>query len=299
MFRSPRSLITALVTVISAIVISAIVIAPATASAATVSVSVGTTDVVAPATQGYALSLSFSSTPDRYTIDIVKPDGSLSAPTITRSIVGSTSPVTAEGSIDLPADAPEGYWTVKVAYYAQGQTSWEARAQKVFRVSRPVAPGPLPDPIAPVIPEERIVPGQTVLPPQSDVITPRIALTKRANARTVKAGRGVTFTLRVSNVSKAIVRAVKVCDAVPARMTVVSLGKGRFENGRLCFAVGTLGVGASTSIKVRMRVDADAPKGTIVNRATATATGVKTVRASAKVAVKKVPRTRRSAPVTG
>ncbi|WP_320669425.1 Ig-like domain-containing protein [Patulibacter defluvii] len=130
---------------------------------------------------------------------------------------------------------------------------------------------------------------------------PNLRLTKTANAKRVTAGQRVKYTIKVRNTGKGTARNVVVCDLLPKNVTVVARGGGKLKRGKLCFAkIPSLAPGKAKSYRITVRIDRDAPKGSQTNRATATATGIKALKASRKVVIrpKKAPTTDKTV-VTG
>jgi uncharacterized repeat protein (TIGR01451 family) len=114
---------------------------------------------------------------------------------------------------------------------------------------------------------------------------PALRLTKVANRSRARAGQAVTFTLRVSNPSSAEVRSVRVCDAMPRALSYLSSRPtASHRGGSYCWTVKRIAGHASRKITVRA-VPRLSAHGRIVNRATATASGVAAARASAAVRV--------------
>jgi uncharacterized repeat protein (TIGR01451 family) len=142
----------------------------------------------------------------------------------------------------------------------------------------------------------RGVEGSTAEDPGEAVTTfraraPKLRLSKRAGRRTARAGERVSFRIRVRNVGTGPARRVRVCDALPAGMTAVRSGGGRFRGGRLCLPrIARLAAGRSRTWRVTVRIDRDVTRRTrMVNRAVATAPGVATRRARAQVRVRPAP----------
>jgi uncharacterized repeat protein (TIGR01451 family) len=229
---------------------------------------------------------------------------------ITRA--GQTGSFSGNGSF-VPSS--EGRYVVRVLYFAAGQNTWEMKGEAIVRVAplpEPPQP-PTPDPEPPVVPtpdtepQPELIgtPAPTPDEPQPQPIGRRaakakIALTKRATRPVVKAGGVATFTLTVRNTSKITARSVRVCDRLPKHMQYVGAStKVNFDGPNACVKAGNMKTGASRKFTLRFKVDRTAPRGRIVNRATATAANAKTVRAKASVKVP-TPRTPRiKAPVTG
>jgi uncharacterized repeat protein (TIGR01451 family) len=128
-------------------------------------------------------------------------------------------------------------------------------------------------------------------PPRPPRATPPAArrgslrLTNTADARSVRAGRRITFHLTVTNTSRVAVRKVRVCDRLPAALVYVfSSPDARLDKGRRCWSVGTLRAGKSRVLKIITRALRGA-SGRRTNTATASGTGATARAASARVDV--------------
>lgn len=120
---------------------------------------------------------------------------------------------------------------------------------------------------------------------QVRVLRPRIAVTKRASARTVRAGETVTFALRVSNPSRYTARQVRVCDQLPDGLVYLrSTGKMILRGGQHCWALGSLKPGAAKTVRVTVRALHGA-KGTKTNQVRASSPDTRSVRAQSTVRV--------------
>ncbi|WP_210490961.1 SdrD B-like domain-containing protein [Patulibacter sp. SYSU D01012] len=148
----------------------------------------------------------------------------------------------------------------------------------------------------PTTPEQPPVPPTTPpAPPTPPLVAgeqeqgvARLSLVKRASAKVVRAGRTVTYRLTVKNRGNAVANRVRVCDTLPAGTTVVSRGGGRLRGGKVCWTARRLAPGKAVTRTLTLRVDREARTGTVVNRATASATGVRTARARRSVRVQAV-----------
>jgi uncharacterized repeat protein (TIGR01451 family) len=116
----------------------------------------------------------------------------------------------------------------------------------------------------------------------------RLTLRKTASARTVRAGATVRYRLTVRNDGATPATRVRICDVLPAGTTVADRGTGRLSGGRICWTVPRLAPGARVARTLTLRVDGDTRSTRLVNRATASATGVRTVRAARTVRVRRV-----------
>jgi uncharacterized repeat protein (TIGR01451 family) len=122
-------------------------------------------------------------------------------------------------------------------------------------------------------------------PPPAQARRAKLALTKRAAKRVVRAGTVARFTLAVTDRTIVAARAVKVCDRVPARSQLVSASRRVELKGRnACFKLGTFGPGETVTIMVSLRVQGNA-RGKLRNTATATARNAHATRAQATVRI--------------
>ncbi|WP_320668672.1 DUF7507 domain-containing protein [Patulibacter defluvii] len=120
--------------------------------------------------------------------------------------------------------------------------------------------------------------------------TPRLRLTKVSSATVVTAGRNVRYAIKVGNRGNGPARHVVVCDELPRHVTVVARGGGRLKRGRLCFAaIASLAPGRARTYRVGVRVDRDAPRGGLVNRASVRAAGIAPVQTSRRVRIRPRP----------
>jgi uncharacterized repeat protein (TIGR01451 family) len=112
-----------------------------------------------------------------------------------------------------------------------------------------------------------------------------LRLTKVADSASVRAGGLVSYTIRVSNPTKGELQDVDVCDRLPSGLVYVSSkAKAKFTKGQYCWNIDTLGAHQSKSYRITVRALGSA-SGDRVNRATASAKGAKTKRASDPVRV--------------
>ena len=161
----------------------------------------------------------------------------------------------------------------------------------------PGPPGPPTPPTPPVTPPvtppsapPAVTPLTTIAPSTGDMPPARITLTKRANRVRVRAGGRVAFLLRVVNRSGRTLHDVTVCDVLPREMTVVSSRGAVMRKGRPCWTIERLRT--HRTLRLVVRVDADAGRGRITNVGVARAPGVRSVRASRTVRVVPVHRMR-------
>jgi uncharacterized repeat protein (TIGR01451 family) len=113
----------------------------------------------------------------------------------------------------------------------------------------------------------------------------RLTLRKVASASTVVGGHDVSYTLTVGNPSKFAVSRISVCDTLPAGMNFVSATPGaRMRGEQRCWSIKLLGKHQSKRLQITANV-ALTHGGRVTNHASASAHGVKTVRASATIMV--------------
>ncbi len=111
-------------------------------------------------------------------------------------------------------------------------------------------------------------------------VTPRLVITKKAPAK-AKVLSKVTYTITVRNPSKAIARSVVLRDVIPNGLSFVTASRARtLSNGVITFQLGNLAPGASRTVTVTLLADASV-RGKRTNIATVSATGVRSVRATA------------------
>jgi uncharacterized repeat protein (TIGR01451 family) len=158
--------------------------------------------------------------------------------------------------------------------------------------------------VPPTTPEPPAEPGTPATPPATATPgSPRLRVSKVADVRTVRAGGRVTYRVTVVNAGTADARRVRICDVLPDHLSLVSRSaRGRLSGGAVCWTVDRLRHGASVTRRVVVRIDRDAPAGSLVNRATA-ATGsgaaARTVTARRSVRVRPVAGPLRASRVTG
>jgi uncharacterized repeat protein (TIGR01451 family) len=124
-----------------------------------------------------------------------------------------------------------------------------------------------------------------------------LRLRKIASPATVTAGGRLTYELKVTNPNSLPAAHVSVCDFVPLGLAYIgSNPKARLSKGRQCWAINRLPAYRSETITLLARALPGA-SGSLINHATASARGIKTVRASDMVHVDPIPKP--EAPVTG
>ncbi|HEY1331761.1 MAG TPA: hypothetical protein VGH10_09840 [Actinomycetota bacterium] len=113
-----------------------------------------------------------------------------------------------------------------------------------------------------------------------------LQLTKRASPTSLTAGGDVRFTLTLNVSGAAAATTVSVCDTLPGHMTFVSAPGATIAGAQACWSFASLPVGASRTLTVVAKVDADAPTGVERNVAVAQASNADPVRATAAVSVR-------------
>jgi uncharacterized repeat protein (TIGR01451 family) len=114
--------------------------------------------------------------------------------------------------------------------------------------------------------------------------TPNIGITKTAPS-TARAGATFRYRITVRNRSRFAATNVEVTDLVPAQLTLVSIPSGAtIRNGVVTWRVGTLAAGASKTLTMNVRVNANVT-GNIVNAATVTADNLPPRRDTARTRV--------------
>lgn len=110
--------------------------------------------------------------------------------------------------------------------------------------------------------------------------TPTVAITKTAPAR-AKVLKKVRYRITVRNSGEVALRNVVLRDPLPRGLSFVTASRAStLGNGALSFRMGTLAVGQSRTVVVTLMADADV-RGSRVNTATVSATGVRPASASA------------------
>jgi uncharacterized repeat protein (TIGR01451 family) len=114
-------------------------------------------------------------------------------------------------------------------------------------------------------------------------IRPILVLQKTASVRSVRLGHDVNYRLTVGNPTSIAVGHVTVCDSLPTALVFVAAHPmARLSVGRYCFSVHSLGAHGSRSFTLIANA-APGHSGRVVNRATATAPGARSAKASATV----------------
>jgi uncharacterized repeat protein (TIGR01451 family) len=130
-------------------------------------------------------------------------------------------------------------------------------------------------------------------------VSPKLAVAKTANRKSVEAGGIVRYSIRVTNLSKKVLaRDVRTCDNLPASLVfVASKPSATLSKGRRCWSLARLRPGKSVVYHLASKALRSA-KGSERNVATAQGPGSKAVRGVAAVDVlaKQKPK---PTPVTG
>jgi uncharacterized repeat protein (TIGR01451 family) len=128
-------------------------------------------------------------------------------------------------------------------------------------------------------------------------VRPSLVLVKTVSSHVVNAGQRLTYRLKVHNPTPDNLKPVRVCDRLPLGLVYVgSRPKARLSMGRQCWSYRVLRAHQSKTIKL-IAMALPGASGKLVNHATASANGVKTVHAHQTVNVTPAPPPR--IPVTG
>ena len=120
-----------------------------------------------------------------------------------------------------------------------------------------------------------------------------LQVTKKAGRKKVKGGGKVGYRITVRNRTDRAATGVTVCDQIPAGTTVVRIGRGRLDAGRVCWDIPYLGGGVSRSFAITLRVDSLYRGKAVRNTAVARAENVSGKRQdSAKIGVIEIKNTR-------
>jgi uncharacterized repeat protein (TIGR01451 family) len=116
-----------------------------------------------------------------------------------------------------------------------------------------------------------------------------LRLRKTASVRSASAGQNVSYTLTVSNPTLIAIARVTVCDRLPAGLLFVSsTPPAHLSAGRFCWSISKLGAGGSDTLALVVNAEPGA-SGPKVNRATATAPGVRSASATATIRLSTPP----------
>ena len=177
----------------------------------------------------------------------------------------------------------------------------EASAQvEVCRAVPPVIP-PEAQPVTPVTPNQSPSPGPApqVVVAGGPAPTATLTIAKRGPARAA-AGRVMTFTITLRNThATAAATSVVLSDVLPAGYAFAKRPSGAvLRKGKLVWTLGDLAPGASTTIRVQVRIDRNAG-GTRCNTAVASAANATTVQARACTRIVRIAGITRTPIVTG
>jgi uncharacterized repeat protein (TIGR01451 family) len=237
------------------------------AQAATATPSTLTVTAATPAAGATSTTVTITGKPGAV-VSLSASGGTLSAPSVTIGAGGTatvtlsvTGPGTATVSASTPGDGtfiaidPTGETPTPQSTIAATPTTLTASVGATFtQTITPVGPAGTP--------------------------TPRLVITKKAPARAKVLSR-VTYRITVRNPSKAIARSVVLRDALPDGLSFVKASRARtIRNGVVTFQLGNLAPGASRTVTITLLADASV-RGKRTNVATVSATGVRTVRATA------------------
>jgi uncharacterized repeat protein (TIGR01451 family) len=120
-------------------------------------------------------------------------------------------------------------------------------------------------------------------------VAPILQVRKTASVPRATTGQNVEYTITVKNPTLVAIRKVAVCDAPPTGLLYVrSRPDANVSTGQACWMIAKLGAGRSKRFTVVANA-APGYRGRLVNRATGSAPGVRTARASAPVTVARAP----------
>ncbi len=116
-----------------------------------------------------------------------------------------------------------------------------------------------------------------------------VRVRKTASVARATTGQNVIYTITVTNPTLVAIRKVAVCDALPRGLLYVgSSPSANARTGQPCWTISSLRAGRSQRFTVTANV-APGSSGRLVNRATASAGGVKAEHATASIIVSKLP----------
>jgi uncharacterized repeat protein (TIGR01451 family) len=117
-------------------------------------------------------------------------------------------------------------------------------------------------------------------------VAPVLRIHKTASVRSAVTGQNVAYQIAVKNPTLVTIRHVRVCDALPTPLLYLSSSPGAdVKTGRPCWAIAALLPGRSKRFTVVANV-APGKGGKVVNRAAASAPGVRAAGATAPLKVK-------------
>lgn len=119
---------------------------------------------------------------------------------------------------------------------------------------------------------------------------PRLRVRKTGPARAT-AGRTIGYTIRVTNTGATVARGLTVTDQLPAGMSLAAVPAGAsLRGGRVVWTVASLAAGATRTLTLKVRLDADIT-GRRCNTATASTPGVRRAASTTCTMVRAIPRT--------
>ena len=132
--------------------------------------------------------------------------------------------------------------------------------------STPVTPFETPS--SETAPPAGVTPPARSIPRRPNQAGPRVSLSKSGPSQAL-AGARVAYVIRVTNRGTAALNDLTVADDLPAGMSLASLpSAARLRSGRIVWAIDSLAPGATRTLRVSVRIDADIA-GRRCNRATA------------------------------
>ena len=106
----------------------------------------------------------------------------------------------------------------------------------------------------------------------------------------MRAGAGMRYVIRVVNRGRAALRGVRVADRLPAGISLAAMpGRAALSGGRVVWTLPALRAGASSTLRLSVRIDRDAA-GRLCNRVVAGAAGARPATATACTRVRAVRR---------
>lgn len=127
----------------------------------------------------------------------------------------------------------------------------------------------------------------------------RLAITKKAGAKRVKAGQLVKWTVTVRNLGPSTARNVQINDPLAAYVTLGNRGGARLSRGSLVWRLGNMAPGATRKVVFTLRIDRTARGGVVRNVARADADNAAAVSAADSVTIVRVRQITRTVAVTG
>ncbi|HZM71074.1 MAG TPA: dockerin type I domain-containing protein, partial [Candidatus Cryosericum sp.] len=183
---------------------------------------------------------------------------------LTDALPANTTFVSATGGGTLSA----GVVTWNLGTLNAGASS---SVQLVARVTSPLAAGTLISNSGPAIDSAQTTSVAGAAVTTTVTSAPELTLTLTDAPDPVQAGANLTYTLNYSNSGSASATGVIISAAVPADTTLVSAtGGGTISGGSVSWSLGSLGVGASSSVQMVVRVTSPLASGTLVTSGSTT-----------------------------